>query len=82
MAYLVEGGDEAGQAYDTTVSEQLGHLRNTSDVLFSVAVAEAEVAVETMTDVISIQTVGRDALAHQILLQSKGNGRLTGSRQS
>ncbi len=63
VAYLSKGTDEAGEAHNTSISKQLGHLSNTADILLSVFRREAEVLVETSTDIVSIQAICRDALA-------------------
>jgi hypothetical protein len=47
--------DEAGDADEASVCEQLGHLSNTSDVLLTVSGCEAQVLVEAMADVVPIQ---------------------------
>jgi len=82
MTYLSEGTDEAGETDDASVSEQLGHLRDTSDVFFAVFRAEAEVLVQPMANVVSIQTVRRNSLAHQVAFQRKRERCLPGTRQS
>jgi len=66
--YLPEGTDEAGETHNATVCKQLGDLGDTSDVLLTVLVGEAEVLVEAVSHVVPIETVGWDPVAHQVLL--------------
>ena len=56
MFYLLVGTDEGSEADDATVSEELSGLRDTTDVLLSVVGGESQVLVETVTEVVSIQT--------------------------
>lgn len=81
-AHLLIGTDEAGDAHNATISEQLGHLRDTPDVLFTVLGGEAQVLVQACAHVVAIQRVGRDALADQILFQSKRDGGLTSAGET
>lgn len=75
-------GDEAGDAHETGIGEQLGHLGYTADVLLSVFGAEAQVFVQALSDVVAIQSVAGDTMAHQVLLQSHADRRLACSRQA
>ena len=79
---LSVGTDEAGQADDSTVGEQLCHFGDSSDVLLAISWTESEVLVEAKTDVVSVQTVGRDSLAHEVFLKGKRYRCLSGSRQT
>ena len=79
---LSEGADEACQTDDSSISEQLGHLRDATDVLLPVLRTESEVLVEPVTNVVSIQAVRRNSLTHQIAFQRKRQRRLAGARQS
>lgn len=76
--YLFEWTDESSDADNTPISKQLGNFRNTSDVLLAVLGSEPQVLVQPCTDVVPIQTVSRDSLADQVLLQGEGNGCLPG----
>lgn len=82
LTHLGEGTDEAGDTDDPSISEELGHLGDTADVLLAVLLGEAQIFVQPSPDVISIQTVGRDALANQVLLQSKRDGCFPSTRQT
>ena len=68
---LAKWTDEACQAHDTTISKQLGHLSYTTNVFLSILWREAEIIVQTVTNVVTIQGVRWDALANQELLQSE-----------
>jgi len=63
---LSEGTDEARQAHDAAVREQLRDLRDAPDVLLAVFRAEAEVLVQPVTNVVSVQAVRGNALTHQV----------------
>lgn len=69
--YLCKRRNEAGNADQTSVSKQLGHLCNPADIFFSVPRRESEVFVEAMTDVVPIEGVARDGVGDEILFQSK-----------
>ena len=81
-SYLFERADEGRDAHDSSVSEQLGHLRDSADVLLPVLRGEAQVLVEPRADVVPIQTIGRNPLGNQVLLQRKGDGGLPRPRQT
>lgn len=80
-AHLSVWTDETGEAHDAAIGEQFGHLADSADILLAVLWGKAEVLVEAVSDVVSIQAVCRDALRHEVLLQGEGDGRFTGSRQ-
>lgn len=71
--YLCKRRNEAGNADQTSIGKQLGHLGNPADVLFSVPRRESEVFVEAVTDIVSIEGVARDGMGDEILFQSKTN---------
>ena len=48
--------DERGDTDDAAISEELGHLSDTADVLLTVLLGEAEVLVQAVTDVVSVKT--------------------------
>lgn len=73
------GGDKSGSSDDTNVTHKFGNLRDTTDVLLAISGAEAEVAVETETDVISIKTVDEIALLEHHLLKGDGHGGFAGA---
>lgn len=81
-AYLCEGGDEAGDADEPRVGEEPRHLGDAPDVLLAVLRREAQVLVQAVPDVVAVQGVARDAMSHQVLFQSKANGRLASSRKA
>ena len=75
-SHLSEGRDEAGDAHQTGVGEQLGDLGHAADVLLAVHGGEAQVLVQAVADVVSVQRVAGDVLRHQELLQCKAEGGL------
>lgn len=74
--------DEWGQADNTTIGKQLGDLTHTTDVLFTILRGEAEVLVQTGTHVVPIQTVRRNTVEAEVLLQGKTDGGFTSTRQT
>lgn len=80
--YLGEGGDEAGDADEPRIGEEPRHLGDAPDVLLAVLGREAQVLVQAMPHIVTIQGVAGDAVSHQVLLQSKANGCLASSRKA
>lgn len=70
-AYLCERRNEAGDADQTSVSKQPGHLSNPADIFFPVSGGESKVFVKAMTDVVPIEGVARDGVGDEVLFQSK-----------
>ena len=68
FTHLSEGGNEAGDAHQASVGEQLGHLRNAPDILLPVRGGEAQVSVQSMADVVAVQGVAGDPVGDQVLL--------------
>lgn len=79
---LAERRNETGDAHQPGIRKQLGHLSDTADVLLAVFRGEAQVLVQAVTDVVSIQRVTRDGVGHQVLLQREADGRLPGTGQT
>ena len=73
--------DETGQADDTAVREQFGHLGYPADVLFPVLRREAQITVEPRSDIVSVQTVGGNTMVDQVVLQGERQRGLTSTRQ-
>lgn len=82
FADLAIRGDEAGDAHQAGVGKQLGHFRNTPDVFFPVFGGEAQVFVQSVANVVSVQGVTRDGVWHEVLFQGKADGGLPGARQA
>lgn len=82
FADLAVRRDEAGDAHQAGVGEQLGHFRNSPDVFFPVFGGEAQVLVQPVANVVSVQGVTRDRVGHEVLLQGKADGGLPGARQA
>lgn len=82
VADPAEWRDEAGDAHQAGVSEKLGHFRNTPDVFFTILGGEAQVLIESVANVVSVQGVTRDGVGHEVLFQGKADGRLPGARQA
>jgi len=62
--------DEGGDGDAGAIREQLRHLGDASDVLVAVFLAEAQVLVQSESDVVAVQPVGGHAtLAEQVMLQ-------------
>lgn len=82
FADLAEWRDEAGDAHQSSIGKQLGHFCNTPDVFFPVFGGEAQVLVQSVANVVSVQGVTRDGVGHQVLFQGKADGGLPGARQA
>ena len=80
--YLCKRRNEAGNADQTSVGKQPGHLSNPADVFFSVPRRESKVFVEAMTDVVPIEGVARDGVGDEILLQSKTDRCFSSTRET
>lgn len=52
---LGERRDETGDANKPSISKQFGHLSNTTDVLLAVFRSEAQILVQAMANVVSVQ---------------------------
>lgn len=52
--YLRERRNEAGDADQTSIGKQFGHLGNPADILFSVPGREAKVFVKALADVVPV----------------------------
>lgn len=74
--------DETGDAHQTGVGEQFGHLCNTTDVFFPVLCGEAQILVQAVANVVSVQWVTRDGVGHKVLFQGKTDGGLSRTRQT
>ena len=79
---LSERTDETRQTDDSSVGEQLGHLRDASNVFLAVFRTEAEVLVEAVPNVVAVQTVRRNSLAYQVAFQRKRQRRFPSARQT
>lgn len=82
FADLAERRDEACDAHQAGVGEKLGHFRNAPDVLFPVFRGEAQVLVQSVANVVSVQGVTRDGVGYEVLFQGKADGGLPGARQA
>jgi len=72
--------NEACETDDAAVGEQLGHLGDASNVLLAVLGAETEVLIESVSDVVSVQTVRWNAEPDQVFFQCKRDGSLASAR--
>ena len=61
--------DEGGQRDHARVGKELRHLRDPSDVLVSVLLAETQVLVQAETDVVTVESVALDAILQELLLK-------------
>lgn len=75
------GRDEAGNAHQPSISKKPGHLRNPSNVLFTILWAKSQVFVQPLADIVSIQSIARDAVTNQVLLQCHAHCGLPCTRQ-
>ena len=77
-----ERGDEGGQGDETGVGHQRGHFAHPADILLAVFVAEAQVLVEAVADIVAVQQIGVVALMGENLLQGAGEGGFSRSAQA
>ena len=69
-------GDEGDDGHDTGISEELGDLGHTADVLCAVLGGETNVAVEACADVVAVEDVAQLASVHEGTLEGVGDGTL------
>lgn len=74
--------DETGDAHQPSVRKQFGHLSDATDVLLTVFGSEAQVLVQALANVVSVQRVARDGVRHKELFQGKTDGGLPCTRQT
>ena len=63
--YLCKWRHKTTQRHNTTVSKQLGNLCDSSNIFFSVLLWEAQIFIEASSDIISIQSICRNATWNQ-----------------
>lgn len=80
--YLCERRNEAGDADQPGISEQLGHLGNPADIFFSVPGGESKVFVKAVTHIVPIEGVARDGVRDQVLFQSKTDCGFSSTRET
>jgi len=61
---------------------QCTHLRDTSDVLVTVLLAETQVLVQPEAHIVSVESVYSQALLQEVLLESDGDGGLSGGGET
>jgi hypothetical protein len=76
------GGDESREHDVSQVVQERGNFRNASDVLRTVVVGEAEIAVETVTEVVTVQACNADVALEELPFNRGGERGLAGSRES
>lgn len=69
--------DERSQRQARRIGKQLGHLTDTADVLVSGLLVESEILVQAETHIVTVQTVGAEALLEKVLLECCGDGGLS-----
>jgi hypothetical protein len=79
---LLEGRDEAAEAYLSAVGEELGDLSDPAYVLLAVDGTEAEVAVQARAHVVAVEAVGRYPEVHEDRLDLEGDRGLPGPGES
>ena len=82
MALGLKRRDERRDHDDARVDHQLGYLGHTSNVLNSIGVSEAEVAVQPVTHVVAVEQIRVAAHRVQLLLNNVGDSRLASARES
>lgn len=74
--------DERGDCDRRRRGKQKRHLGNTTNVFLTVLRREAQVLVQTKTDVVAVQTVRRLFQVQDVLLERRGNRRLARRRKT
>ena len=77
-----ERRDERHQHDQAGVGHQLRHLGDATDVLDSIGVGEAEVAVQAVAHVVAVEQVGVSPERQQLLLDQVRDRRLAGAREA
>ncbi len=70
-----KGGDEGAQHDRAGVREQLRHLTHAPDILDAVDIREAQIPVQAMAHVVTVQQIGVGTASMQLLLDQIGDGR-------
>ena len=63
--------DEGAEADDATIGEQFGHLGDAPDVLHAVFGGESQVLVQALSNIVTVQTVGRNAARYEEFFQGE-----------
>lgn len=59
--------DETGDAHQPGICKQFGDLSDATDVLLTIVGREAQILVQTVANVVSVQRVTRDRMGHEEL---------------
>ena len=82
VAVFLIGGDEAHQGQEPRVGEQFADLGDSADVLLSLLGGEAEICVEAVAYIITVEAIGRRALAYEKLLKGHRYGAFSRAAQA
>ena len=82
LTQFVVGADESGEGDDAGIDKEFGYLCDAADVLASVFGSEAEIVVDTRTDVVAIKDATEQSAPVQLTLQSDGDGALAGATEA
>lgn len=82
ISQMAHGGDQRAKHDHAVVREDFGQLGGAPNVLEAIFVAEAEVAVETRTEVVAIKPDHEPALVVENVLQGVGDRRLARTRKA
>ena len=79
---LSDRADEAGETDNAAISEQLSDFRGASNILLEVIRTEPEVTVDSVPNVVRVQTVRRNAFTYQVLLNGERDRSLPRAEQA
>jgi hypothetical protein len=79
---LVVRGDKRRDRHDPGLGKQLGDLGNSPDILETVLVGEAEILIQTRSDIVPIEDFHEIPLLVEATLEEIGEGRFPGARQT
>ena len=82
LALRPERRDKRNDGDQTRFDEQLGDLGDASNVFDAVALGEAEIAIEPMTDIVAIEHEGMFPESVKLFFQLIRDRRLAGARQT
>ena len=82
LAVLGERADGRHQHDLTGVGEQRRHVRQPAQVLRPVGHGKAQIGIESVAQIVTVENVSGGAFFEQLLLDQHGHRRLAGTRQS
>src|SRR5262249_31329383 len=82
---LALGAERRNERYEhdqASIRHQFGNLRDTANVLNAIGIGEAEISIEAMTHIVTIEQVGMTAERGKLALDEIGDSGLAGTRKA